>query len=104
MVGYDPFSVCNQKLIQTVANLPAEVVHLLEEIEAKDKIAHEARTIISSRDKSIQNFGKQNGFSQENPKEESYSKQVLSSFDKVQALQEEKVSLSDKARILVSRV
>ena len=85
-----------------MANLPAEIVHLLEEIEAKDKSAHESRTIINSRDGSIQRFNKQNGFGQQNPKEEAYSKQVLSHFDKIQTLQDEKVTLSDKARVLVS--
>ena len=84
-----------------VSNLPAEIVHLLEEIEAKDKLAHESRTLISQRDVSIQKFGKQNGFNQHNPKEEAYSKQILSHFDKVQAIQDEKVALGDKARILV---
>ena len=87
--------------MRIVANLPAEIVHLLEEIEAKDKIANDSRTVIAQRDLSIQKFGKQNGFSQQNPKEEAYSKQILSHFDRLQGLQEEKVALGDKARILV---
>ena len=98
----DAASVLDQ-FVQDVANLPAEIVHLLEEIEAKDKSAHESRTIITSRDSSIQRFNKQNGFGQQNPKEEAYSKQVLSHFEKVQALQDEKVTLSEKARLLLDR-
>lgn len=84
-----------------VANLPAEIAHLLEEIEAKDKIAHECRQVIHTRDSSIQKFIKANGHSQVNPKEDAYVKTVFANYDKAQSLQEEKVALSDKARILV---
>lgn len=85
-----------------MANLPAEIAHLLEEIEAKDKVAQECRNVIHTRDSSIQKFTKANGGGLANPKEEAYSKAIVSNFDKAQALQDEKVALSDKARIVVS--
>ena len=85
-----------------MANLPAEIAHLLEEIEAKDKVAQECRNVIHARDSSIQKFTKANGGGQPNPKEEAYSKLILSNFEKAQALQDEKVALSDKARVVVS--
>ena len=85
-----------------MANLPAEIAHLLEEIEAKDKVTQECRNTIHSKDSSIQKFCKTNGSRQENPKEDLYCKTALSNFDKAQAIQDEKVALSDKARILVN--
>ena len=85
-----------------MANLPAEIAHLLEEIQAKDRIVQECRTIIATRDSSIQKFLKLNGAGQPNPKEEGYCKNVMANFDKAQVVQEEKVGLSEKAALLVS--
>ena len=84
-----------------VSNLAPELNHLLEEISAKDNISDDCRSIIHSRDASIQKFLKTNSISVVNPKEDLYSKTVLSNFDKLQSLQDEKVALADKARILV---
>lgn len=85
-----------------MANLPAEIAHLLEEIQAKDRIVQECRNIIAARDNSIQKFVKLNGAGQPNPKEEGYCKIAVANFDKAQVLQEEKVGLSEKAALLVS--
>ena len=85
-----------------MANLPAEIAHLLEEIQAKDRIVQECRNVIATRDNSIQKFLKLNGAGQPNPKEEGYCKNVMANFDKAQIVQEEKVGLSDKAALLVS--
>ncbi len=84
-----------------VANLPAEIAHLLEEIQAKDRVVQECRNIIATRDNSIQKFLKLNGAGQPNPKEEGYCKNVVANFDKAQVVQEEKVGLSEKAALLV---
>ena len=84
-----------------MANLPAEIAHLLEEIQAKDRSIQECRNTVHSRDSSIQKFIKVNGHGQVNPKEEAYAKNILASFDRAQAIQEEKVSLSEKAASLV---
>ena len=84
-----------------VANLPAEIAHLLEEIQAKDRVVQECRSVVNSRDTSIQKFLKSNGAGQPNPKEEAYIKNVMANFDKAQIVQEEKVGLSEKAATLV---
>lgn len=86
----------------SVANLPAEIAHLLEEIQAKDRIVQECRNAVNSHDTSIQKFVKLNGAGQANPKEDVYCKNIISNFDKAQTVQEEKVSLSEKAAHLVS--
>ena len=88
--------------VQAVANLPAEIAHLLEEIQAKDRVVQECRTAATSRDNSLQKFLKINGAGQLNPKEETYSKAILSSYERAQIIQDEKVALSDKAALLVS--
>ena len=85
-----------------VANLPAEIAHLLEEIQAKDRVIQECRNTIIARDGSIQKFLKANGAGQPNPKEETYAKNIVANFDKAQIVQEEKVGLSEKAAHLVS--
>lgn len=85
-----------------MANLPAEIAHLLEEIQAKDCIVQECRNTVNSHDSSIQKFIKLNGAGQVNPKEDVYCKDIISSFDKAQNVQEEKVCLSEKAAHLVS--
>ena len=85
-----------------VANLPAEIAHLLEEIQAKDRVLQECRSVINTRDNSIQKFMKINGTNQPNPKEDPYSRTILANFDKAQIIQEEKVGLSAKVGVLVS--
>lgn len=92
----------NTNTPKTVANLPAEIAHLLEEIQAKDRVVQECRNVIATRDSSIQKFLKLNGAGQPNPKEEGYCKNVMANFDKAQIVQEEKVGLSEKAALLVS--
>lgn len=98
----DAASVLEQ-FVQDVANLPAEIAHLLEEIQAKDRVVQECRNVIATRDSSIQKFLKLNGASQPNPKEEGYCKNVTANFDKAQIVQEEKVGLSEKAALLLDR-
>lgn len=75
----------------------------MEEIQAKDKTIQECRTTINSRDNTIQKFIKLNGSHTPNPKEESYNKIILQNMDQSQALQDEKVNLSEKACILLDR-
>jgi inhibitor of growth protein 3 len=92
-----------KQLTRTVANLPAEVTHLMEEVQAKDKTIQECRTTINSRDNSIQKFIKLNGSLAPNPKEEQYSKTILQNLDRCQNLQDEKILLSEKACVLLDR-
>lgn len=85
----------------SVANLPAEIAHLLEEIQAKDRTIQECRNTIHGRDGSIQKFIRANGSHIPYPKEEAYSRTVLANYDRAQIVQEEKVGLSEKAAIIV---
>ncbi|KAL1967800.1 hypothetical protein VTN77DRAFT_2489 [Rasamsonia byssochlamydoides] len=92
-----------EQFVHDVANLPAEITHLMEEIQAKDKIIQECRATINSRDNSLQKFIKLNGSLTPNPKEEQYSKTILQNLDRCQALQDEKIQLSEKACVLLDR-
>ena len=84
-----------------VANLPAEITHLYEEVQAKDNQIQELRSAIQQRDGSIQKFIKLNGSLLQNPKEDPYSKVILANYEKAQILQEEKIGLVEKAASLV---
>jgi inhibitor of growth protein 3 len=75
----------------------------MEEIQAKDKIIQECRATINSRDSSLQKFIKLNGSLAPNLKEEQYSKTILQNLDRSQALQDEKIQLSEKACTLLDR-
>lgn len=93
-----------ESFIHDTANLPAEIQHLLEEIQARDQQLAEHRTVIHNRDLALQKFVKANGFGKEkHPKEEVWVKQVQAEFEKAARLQEEKVSLAARAGFLVSR-
>lgn len=85
-----------------MANLPAEITHLYEEAQAKDREIQECRTLIASRDQSLQKFVKLNGGLVQNPKEEPYSKVILQNLERAQILQEEKIGLVEKAITLVA--
>ena len=100
--GEDAASVL-ETFIHDSANLPAEIQHLLEEVQAKDTQLSEHRAVINNRDLSLQKFVKNNGFgSVKHPKEDAWMKAVSEAFDRAQALQEEKVGLANRAAFLVS--
>jgi inhibitor of growth protein 3 len=92
-----------EQFVHDVANLPAEITHLMEEINAKDKIIQECRVTINSRDGSLQRFIKLNSSLTPYPKEEQYSKSILQNLDQCQTLQDEKIHLSEKACVLLDR-
>lgn len=92
-----------EQFIHDVANLPAEVNHLMEEIQAKDKVIQECRGVINSKDGSLQKFVKMNGSLTPHPKESSYGEAILQNLDKCQVLQDDKIQLSEKACILLDR-
>ncbi|KAL4930502.1 putative PHD finger domain protein [Aspergillus undulatus] len=92
-----------EQFVHDVANLPAEINHLMEEIQAKDKIMQDCRTLINSRDASIQKHIKVNGSLSSHPKEEQYSKVILQNLDRSSQIQDEKIQLSEKACILLDR-
>lgn len=92
-----------EQFIHDVANLPAEITHLYEEVQAKDQQIHECRSLIAARDNSLQKFVKLNGSLVENPKEAAYSKLILQQYERAQILQEEKIGLVEKAATLMDR-
>ncbi|TKA75430.1 hypothetical protein B0A49_05043 [Cryomyces minteri] len=98
----DAASVLEQ-FVHDVANLPAEIAHLLEEVQAKDRLVQDCRDVIAKRDASIQKFVKLNGGHVKNPQDEAYSKVIAANYDRARILQEEKVGLSEKAGILLDR-
>ncbi|GAB7357496.1 hypothetical protein MBLNU459_g0030t1 [Dothideomycetes sp. NU459] len=101
MAGTDDAATVLDQFCHDVANLPAEIAHLLEEIQAKDQQMQECRDVISSKDKLIQNFVRQNGGHVKNPKEESLAKIILANYDRMEILQAEKLGLSQKSAIIV---
>ncbi|KAJ5895594.1 Zinc finger PHD-type [Penicillium taxi] len=101
--GAEDCATVLEQFVHDVANLPAEINHLMEEIQAKDKTMQECRATINSRDGSIQKFIKLNGSLVPNPKEEQYSKTVLQNMDRAYELQNEKIQLSEKACVLLDR-
>ncbi|PGH12438.1 hypothetical protein AJ79_04274 [Helicocarpus griseus UAMH5409] len=103
MAHSEDCSTVLEQFVHDAANLPAEINHLMEEIQAKDKIIQECRATINSRDTSLQKFIKQNGSHVPNPKEDSYSKTILQNMDRSQVLQDEKILLSEKASVLLDR-
>lgn len=101
--GAEDCATVLEQFVHDVANLPAEINHLMEEIQAKDKVMQECRATINSRDSSIQKFVKMNGSLAPNPKEEAYGKTILQNMDKSHELQNEKIQLSEKACVLLDR-
>lgn len=83
--------------------MPAEVTHLLEEIQAKDIQIQAYRDEINKRDAQLQKFVRLNGGHILNPKEEAFSRTINDCFDKCEILQAEKCGLSEKAMIVLDR-
>jgi len=100
MSGEDAATVLDQ-FIHDVANLPAEIAHLLEEIHAKDELIAECRSVITNRDNQLQKHVKQAGGHVKHPKEDQWVKLVQTNFGTAEKLQEDKVLLSQKACFLV---
>ncbi|KAF2638806.1 hypothetical protein P280DRAFT_481609 [Massarina eburnea CBS 473.64] len=92
-----------EQFIHDVANLPAEITHLYEEVHAKDRQIQESRAMIAQRDSSLQKFIKLNGPLVQNPQEEKYSKTIEQEYEKAQMLQEQKIGLVEKAAALLDR-
>ena len=86
-----------------VANTPAEVTHLLEEIQAKDHQILAYKDEINKRDAALQKWVRLNGGHVPNPKEDAFSKTINDCFDKCEILQAEKCGLSEKALIVLER-
>ena len=86
-----------------MANTPAEITHLLEEIAAKDHQISSLREEISKRDSALQKWVRVNGSHQPHPKEASFSKIVEDCYDRCEILQAEKEGLAAKSKIVLDR-
>lgn len=89
--------------VPIVANLPAEVTHLMEEITAKEQTLQEHLAAVHARDTSLQKFVKSNGSHMPHPREAAYNEAVINNLDRCQALQDEKIVLADKSSVLLDR-
>lgn len=90
--------------LDEVANIPAEINHIMEEIQAKDLQITQLKSEIDKRDAQLQKWTRANGGHVLNPKEEAFSKTIRDCFDKCEILQEAKVGLATRASILMDRV
>lgn len=70
-------------------------------MQAKDNSLQESRSMIHTRDNSLQKFIKLNGSNVKNPKEEPYGKIIVTAYNRAQQLQDEKLALAEKAAVLV---
>lgn len=92
-----------EQFIYDGANLPAEISHMMEEIQAKDTEMEKHRLIINNKDANLQKNVKVNGVLHAHPKEAEYLEQVTKSYDALTRLQEEKVRLADRAMTIFDR-
>lgn len=86
-----------------VANLPAEIAFMQEELAEKDRQMQECISVITKNDASIQKWIRINGSHVVNPREDDLSKGILENYDKAQNLQEEKVVLAQKTQQVIDK-
>ncbi|KAL3424862.1 PHD-finger domain-containing protein [Phlyctema vagabunda] len=77
-----------------VANLPAEIAFMQEEIREKDRLMEKCRLVINKADGRIQAWIRENGSHTPNPQEEKYHKAIIENFDRAEILQAEKIALA----------
>lgn len=92
-----------EQFIHDAANLPAEICHMMEEIQAKDKELQKLTSTINQKDTNIQKHLKANGVLAPHPKETEYAELVKRNYEQSFLLQSQKVSLSEKACNLLER-
>ncbi len=92
-----------EQFIHDAANLPAEINHMMEEIQAKDKDLQKYLSTVNQKDSNIQKHLKVNGVLAPHPKESEYADLVKKNIDLSMGLQEQKIILSDKACMLLER-
>ena len=92
-----------EQFIHDASNLPAEISHMMEEIQAKDLELQKHHSSITGKDGNIQKHLKMNGVLQAHPKETEYADQVKKNYELVTDLQCQKVLLSEKACSLLDR-
>jgi inhibitor of growth protein 3 len=103
MGGNEDCASVLEQFMHDVANLPAEISHMMEEIQAKDKEMQQHLSSINSKDGAIQKQIKLQGSMVPHAKEKEYSESIHKLYESVQELQEQKIALSDKASLLLER-
>jgi inhibitor of growth protein 3 len=92
-----------EQFVHDAANLPAEINHMMEEIQAKDKDVQKYLSVVNQKDSNIQKHLKVNGVITAHPKENEYAELVKKNYELCMGLQEQKIALSDKACMLLER-
>jgi L-fucose isomerase-like protein len=103
MTGNEDCASVLEQFMHDVANLPAEISHMMEEIQAKEKDMQQHLSSINAKDAAIQKQIKLSGSMVPHAKEKEFSESILKSYDVIQELQEQKIAMSDKASLLLER-
>ncbi|RMZ86937.1 hypothetical protein DV736_g5840, partial [Chaetothyriales sp. CBS 134916] len=98
----DPASVLDQ-FVYDAANLPAEIMHMMDEIQAKDSELNKYQSAINSRDSQIQKIIKSNGVLEKHPKELEYSEQIKKNYEQITELQNQKIVLSERSAVILDQ-
>ncbi|KAH3687957.1 hypothetical protein WICPIJ_001072 [Wickerhamomyces pijperi] len=88
---------------QDVSNLPAELLHILAELGAKDATMYEAKKKLGSKDAMIHKFIRQNGSMTKYPKEGQLYPKIREEFEQLEQDQKEKMKLANTALLLTSK-
>ncbi len=89
--------------VYRTANLPAELKHFSDEIEAKDKEYDGCLSVARKAEEAMQKWYRINGPQQVNPKEEGLTKLARENYAKAELLSDEKIALAKKMDFLLER-
>lgn len=92
-----------EQYVSDLANLPAEIAHILEEIRDKDIKFYDTRKKIQQRDNQIHKFIKANGSLTDNPKEQLTYPKIRADFEKAREIQQQKLDLSNTGLYILAR-
>ena len=92
-----------EEWLQDHQNLPAEIVHLFEEVAAKDKLFVQYKSQIDRYDNTLQKQVKAHGSLTPHSKEGEYATSIQTLYDQVELVQDEKTALLEKAVKLMTR-
>jgi inhibitor of growth protein 3 len=86
-----------------VANLPAEIAFMQEEIAEKDRLMQQHLLIIAAEDSKIQKWIRANGSHNAHPKEADIRKIIRTNYDAAEIIQEEKIALAQKTQLVIDK-
>ncbi|ODV91735.1 hypothetical protein CANCADRAFT_75175 [Tortispora caseinolytica NRRL Y-17796] len=88
---------------ETAANLPAEIAHIMEELASKDVAQFTAYKRAEQRDAQIHKFIRTHGSLADNPKEASSYPKIEADLKAAIEMQDSKIELAQKAKVLISK-